>query len=239
MLSLQSTELLTGVRISGDFWDLDELVTSLHHIVGDDNRYYDFQGARLRILSVCHNIREATKGERNIELVANALNKGMMKKHQIIAPDKNIYYSVEILWPEILFIAIAINDFIRLHEEHFDNTGWNIHIAVSRQFQAKIAQCLTEHLTQEQYNAFWELMDTKRPTMFRYATQFVDILNLEYLKLSKEEREENLVAFLYKLILEDEEYTEFRQQLLDTATQTKSPLHELELDIVYPDVIEW
>ena len=141
MLSLQSTELLTGIRISGDFWDLDELVTSLHHIVGDDNRYYDFQGARLRILSVCHNIREATKGERNIELIANALNKGMMKKHQIIAPDKNIYYSVEILWPEILFIAIAINDFIRLHEERFDNTGWNIHIAVSRQFQAKIAKC--------------------------------------------------------------------------------------------------
>ena len=82
-------------------------------------------------------------------------------------------------------------------------------------------------------------MDTKRPTVFRYATQFVDILNLEYLKLSKEEREENLVAFLYKLILEDEEYTEFRQQLLDTATQTKSPLHELELELTYPDVIEW
>lgn len=239
MLTIQSTELLTGVRISGDYWDLEELFASLHQLVGDENRYYDYQGARLRILNICHDIRQAIHGERNIELVANGLNKAIKKEQQFIAPDKNIYYSFEVMWPEILFIAIALNDFIKLHEERFDNTGWNIHISVGHRFQAKIVHCLKELLANEHYYAFWELMQTKKPTVFRYAVQYVDILNLQYLKLSKDERKENLAGFLFKLILEDEEYMEIRKQLLETANITKNALHELEFEISYPETIEW
>lgn len=239
MLTIQSTELLAGVRVSGDYWDLDELFNALHQIVGDDNRYYDYLGARQRILVVCYNIKQAIHGERNVELIANGLNKSIKKEQQLLAPDKNIYYSFEILWPEALFITIALNDFIKLHEERFDNTGWNMHIAVCRKLQASINNCLRELLAQEHYFAFWELMKTKRPTVFRYVTQFVDILNLQYLQLSREERAESLSGFLFKLILEDEEYMEIRKQLLETANITKNPIHELEFDIHYPETIEW
>lgn len=239
MLTIQSTELLTGVRVSGDYWDLNELFEAFHQIVGDDNRYYDYLGARQRILVVCYDIKQAIHGEHNIELIANGLNKSIKKEQQLLAPEKNIYYSFEILWPEVLFIAIALNDFIKLHEERFDNTGWNIHIAVCRKFQSNVINCLRDLLAPEHYVAFWELMQTKKPTVFRYATQFVDILNLQYLQLSKEERVANLAGFLFKLILEDEEYMEVRKQLLETANITKSPIHELEFDISYPEKIEW
>lgn len=30
MLSIQSTERLTGGRISGDYWDLDELIKNIY-----------------------------------------------------------------------------------------------------------------------------------------------------------------------------------------------------------------
>lgn len=239
MLTIQNTGLFTGVRIGGDYWDLDEVITAIQHLVGNEKIYYDYQGSRLRILGVCHKIKQAIHGECNLDFVSNGLNKVIMKEHQIIAPDKNIYYSVEVLWPEIMFTILALNDFIKLHEERFDNTGWNIHIAISRKFQAAVATCLMEHLTEEQYIAFWELMDTKRPSTFRYATQYVDVLNLQLLQLSAEERKESLAAFLFKLILEDEEYMDIKTQLLETANLTKSPLHDLELDITYPDTIDW
>ena len=239
MLTIQNTELLAGVRISGDYWDLDELYKALHQLIGDENRYYDYQGARLRILGLCHDIRKSLHGERNVELIANGLNKGIKKEQQLIAPEKNIYYSFEILWPEVIFISIALNDFIKLHEERFDNTGWNIHIAEGRKFQAKIVSCLRENVTDEHYFAFWELMKTKKPTTFRYAIQFVDVLNIQYLQLSAEERKENLAGFLFKLILEDEEYMEIRKQLLETANILKKAIHELELELNYPEPIEW
>lgn len=39
MPSIQSTEQLTGARISGDFWDLDELIIAIYAITGDENKY--------------------------------------------------------------------------------------------------------------------------------------------------------------------------------------------------------
>jgi len=49
MISIQSTEQLTGVQICGDFWDLDELINAIYKVTGDANKYYDYQGPRLRI----------------------------------------------------------------------------------------------------------------------------------------------------------------------------------------------
>lgn len=44
MISIQSTEQLTGVQICGDFWDLDELINAIYKVTGDANKYYDYQG---------------------------------------------------------------------------------------------------------------------------------------------------------------------------------------------------
>ena len=35
MISIQSTEQLTGVRISADYWDLDELINAIYKVTGD------------------------------------------------------------------------------------------------------------------------------------------------------------------------------------------------------------
>ena len=52
-------------------------------VIGDENHYYDYQGARNRILQVCYEIRNATQGNRNIEFIANGLHKGIMKQKNI------------------------------------------------------------------------------------------------------------------------------------------------------------
>lgn len=239
MLSIENTEQLTGARISGDYWDLDELLTSIYEVIGDENRYYDYQGARDRILGVCYEIRNAKQGSRNIEFVANGIHKGIKKEKDILAPEKNVYFSVEILWPELIFTAIALNDFIRLHNEFIDQSIWNIHISVIRKFQSIVASALEELLTEEHFSVFMQLLHSKSPVYFRYASQYVDILNLEYINLSKEERQANLGAFAIRLMVEDDEYVALKQQILQAASVTKNEIHELPLSINYPENIEW
>ena len=97
MISIQSTEQLTGVRISADYWDLDELINAIYKVTGDENKYYDYQGPRLRILSVCYKLRHAMLGEHHLEFVSNGLNKSVLTQHELIFPNKNVYFSTEIL----------------------------------------------------------------------------------------------------------------------------------------------
>ncbi|MHB1754163.1 MAG: hypothetical protein EVJ48_09930 [Candidatus Acidulodesulfobacterium acidiphilum] len=32
-----------------------------------------------------------------------------------VCSDKNVYYRIEILWPELLFVMISLNDFVKLY----------------------------------------------------------------------------------------------------------------------------
>lgn len=239
MLSIQSTEQLTGARISGDYWDFDELINAIYAIIGDENKYYDYQGARLRILGVCYNLRHAAQGARHIEFVGNGLNKGVLTQHQMIVPEKNVYYATEIFWPELIFTAIALNDFIRLHQERIDASDWNIHIATIRKFQATVSECLEQELNEEEYLVFLKMLHTKSPLTFRYATQYVDVLNLEYIHLSVAERKEHLAAFALRLMLEDEEYIALKEQLMEAIKTTKDALHDVQINIDYPKEIIW
>ncbi|MCL1697739.1 MULTISPECIES: hypothetical protein [unclassified Lysinibacillus] len=239
MLSIQSTEQLTGARISGDFWDIDELINAIYKITGDENKYYDYQGARLRILSVCYNLRQASKGTHQLEFVSNGINKSVLTQHELIFPNKNVYFAAEVLWPELIFTAIALNDFIRLHQELIDSSDWNIDVATIRKFQAAVADCLEQEMNEEQYLVFLRMLHTKSPLTFRYATQYVDVLNLEYIQLSLEERKTHLAAFALRLMLEDDEYITLKSQLMEAAITTKKSLHEIEIKAKYPETIFW
>ncbi|MEK5233948.1 hypothetical protein MHB42_19870 [Lysinibacillus sp. FSL K6-0232] len=239
MIAIRSTAQLTGVRISGDFWDLDELVNAIYKVTGDENKYYDYQGPRLRILSVCYKLRHAVLGEHHLEFVNNGLNKNVLTQHELIFPNKNAYFAAEILWPEIIFSAIALNDFIHLHQQLNNSSMWDYDIATIRKFQAAIADCLEQEINDEDYEVFLKMLHTKHPLTFRYATQYVDVLNLEYLQLSKEERKAHLAAFAVRLMIEDHEYAALKAQLMDAAITTKQPLHNIQIQLRYPEEILW
>ncbi|WP_230199471.1 DUF6904 family protein [Bacillus ndiopicus] len=239
MLTIQPTKLLTGARISGDYWDIDQLINAIYHITGDAKRYYDYQGARNRILNVCYKLRQAATGEQHIEYIANGVNRGIQTKQKMVMPEKNIYFATDILWPELLFTAIACNDFIHLHQELVDNSLWNQHIATVRSFQALVAESLQELIGDEHYAVFLHVLAEKTPAYFRYATQYVDVLNIEYLSLSQEERAAHLSAFAIRLVVEGEDYHFLLNQLMQAAKETKHALHELQISLKYPESIDW
>ena len=64
MLSMKTTPNHTGVKISGDYFDLDELNQAIYQVIGKEGENHGYEGSRLRILSVSYEIRHAAQRSR-------------------------------------------------------------------------------------------------------------------------------------------------------------------------------
>ena len=94
MLKITSTEHLTGIRISGDWEDLNELYNAIYNLLSYDGVYDYFEDARELVLSLCYDLRHAYQGDR--ETFASA--------------DDAPYYAVCVLWPEVIFYTLLLNN---------------------------------------------------------------------------------------------------------------------------------
>ena len=63
------------------------------------------------MLGICYDIRHALMGNREYQFVENGLTDEIKKYQGFIASDKNIYLKIYVLWPEMLFVLWALNDF--------------------------------------------------------------------------------------------------------------------------------
>jgi hypothetical protein len=235
MLTIQPTENLTGLTVSGDYWDIDDVIQAIHEIVGEEKHYFHYEGARKRVLKVCAKMRQATKGEHDIQYIANGINKAAIKKMQTIIPERSVYYAVNIILPELIFTALALNDFIELYKETVDDSEWSLVTTSVRKFQALISDAIMPFMTEEHYLLFLTTLHTKSPLFHQYATQYVDILNIEYLALSKEERADHVTSFALRLLAEDEAYKVLINQLLEVTRVSKQSLYEVKLTLKYPE----
>jgi len=239
MLSITNTENLTGARISGDYFDLDEINQAFYAVIGDDHKYYDWEGVRQRILGVSYEIRHAIQGDRHVDYVSNGLTKETMKHHDMVTSERNIYYSVDVLWPELIFTSIALNDFARLYTKEHPHSSLNVHITTIRKFQSAVGEALQHVLIQEEHTQFMSKLSGSETNVQDYAIQFVDMLNLNYIDSTKEQREKSLGTIALKLAVQDKDYLAFRNQVLQSANKTKSDIHDLSLTKKYPEEIEW
>lgn len=238
MLTMKSTPNHTGVKISGDYFDLDELNQAIYRVIGQEDQYYGYEGSRLRILSISYEIRHAAQGDRNVDFVFNGLHEHTMKQHKFIAPDKNIYFSVEVLWPELLYAAIALKDFVKLYQQDKNSPLWDVHLPVIFRFQSLILDCLQGHIPKEEFELIVQAFN-QPVTVNDYAIQYVDLLNLKYIGMTKQQREQSLSTIAMKLATQDQDYTAFRNQVLAAATPHKKPIHEIAVQAEYPEDFEW
>ena len=239
MISITHTENLTGARINGDYWDLNELNQAFYAVIGDENKYYDWEGSRQRILGISYEVHHALQGERNLDYVNNGLTKETMKQNGVVASEKNIYYSVDVLWPELIFTSIALNDFIRLYMKAHTHPSLDIHITTIRKFQSSIGEALQSVMSKEEHDRFMKILSSNETNVQEYAIQFVDMLNLAYIDSTKENREKNLGTIALKLAIQDKDYAAFRDQVLMSANKTKSDIHDMAITKKYPEDFEW
>jgi hypothetical protein len=239
MLSITHTENFTGALISGDFWDLDEFNHAIYMVIGDENKYYDWEGSRKRILSVLIEIKNASKANRHVSFVGNGLNKETMKLHEIVGSEKNIYFSVQILWPELIFTVIALNDFVHLYSNKHNYAALDVYVTSIRKFQSVVGEALQSVMSKEQHDQFMNLLSENKTNVQEYAIQFVDVLNLNHINSTKEQREKSLGMIALKLAIQDKDYHVFQNQVLKSANETKSDIHDLSITKDYPKEIEW
>ncbi len=251
MIFVEGTPNNAGVAIYGDYMDFNNLYNALHDVIGDEEKLMDYYATRIRVLAICYDLRHALMGHREYEFFDNGLDEDKKRYMEIIAPDKNLYLKINVLWPEILFVMIALNDFIQIYAEKQTRTknssnlyaepkaSWDFTIANVRMLQAAVANCLEQILSPRAFTRLLNLMNGKGVYTKRYATQYIDILNDRLFNMSSERRRANISIFAKRISEKGREYKELVDDLEAESIRYGCRVDELQLNIDFPDEIDW
>ncbi len=243
MLQITNTPNYAGVTIAGDYQDFDELYEALHLIIGEEGELPAYDSVRLRVLGVCYDIRHSMMGDRGAIAVPNGFDREKARYMPIIAPETNVYLTFEVMWPELLFVSFSLNDFIELYEKRSNTHPWDPTIVAVRKLQGAVARCLQETLTESKYG---HLKKYIRPYMnysyglYRdYATQYLDHLNIKFLKMKPEKRLANISIMAKRLGELDRNYLDAKIDIANAARSLNVPESEIRFNEEYPEDFDW
>jgi hypothetical protein len=249
MIYVKNTPNNTGVAVYGDHRDFEGLYEALYGIVGNEDEFVNHEVLRIRVLAVCYDLRHAMMGDREFEFVDNGMDELKMKRLSMITPDKNLYLKINVLWPELLFVMMALNDFILLYAKKkargsyktvLDRRNiWDASIAQVRIFQAGVADCMRETVTESSFTRMMSLMNRDYIWMGKYITQYIDILNGRFLEYSPEKRLKFIPTMAKRLAEQGNEYMEVRSDVIAAAQQYNCPAENIRFSEDYPEEIEW
>ena len=241
MLYAKNLPSNAGVEILGDPLDFDRLYDSLHEIVGREGEHEVYEGVGMRVLAVCYEIRHALMGDREIEFIDNGMDGERKRRMAVLAPDRNLYYKIRLLWPEALFVQAALNDYVRMYaktktKQYYDmmlqpKLAWDPTINQVRQFQTAVAACLQELVSPAAYSRMLNQLCKDYPWLGGYTWQYVDVLNHQFYAMSPEKRLKQLSTMAKRL---GEWGTEY--QAVRTAVQVSARHHGVHPNDIAPPV---
>ena len=249
MIYVTNTPNNAGVTLHGDYLDLEELYEALHTVVGKEGQFLAYEAARIRVLGVCFDIRHALMGDREIELIDNGMDAEKMKRLSMITSGKNVYFKINVLWPEMLFVTMALNDFVKIYARIQSKNGydmmmdkrniWDNSIAQVRMFQVAIKKGIKDVVTEASFSRMMNMMNSSYTWVDGYITQYVDVLNIRFLAMDKEKRLKNIPTMAKRLTEQGDEYREVKEQILAAAKTYDCSSDYIRLKFKYPENIEW
>ena len=251
MIYVQTTPNNVGVYVYGDYKDFDVLYESLHDIMWGENENIIYESAMNRVMGACYDLRHAIMGDREIEFVDNGMNADKMKWFAKVCSDKNVYYRIEILWPELLFVMISLNDFVKLYAVKkskmrydamlYKENIWDSAIAYTRIFQAEAAKCIGSLFPKPMFSRVNNLLNKDYSIIDNYITQYIDVLNINFLKLDKEKRIRSIHGIAKKITEFNREYQILSYDIKDAAKKYNCPTSDIKLNNLedYPEEIDW
>ncbi len=256
MITIKNTPNLTGVNISGDYTDLYILVEAFHEITIHEysEKHHQFIGISTRVLGLCYDIRHAYQGDREVELVDNNMTEDKMKCHSIITPKTNVRYGCNYLYPEMFFVMLALNALVELRISDLTKTKyifkeamdkkviWDETIASIRLFQAQFVKCVKETFTETTFARWMNVMNSKYITIEDIAGQYVDLLNIKYIDMTKEKRLKSLSSMSKKIaeFMYDNDHKEIKEVVTEAAREQRCEPGAIRLQgIEYPEDYEW
>lgn len=251
MIFAKNTQNNNGIAIYGDFMDFENLYKALHNVVGEENEFAGYYSARIRVLGLCYDIRHALMGDREYEFVDNGLDEDKKRRMELLAPDKNIYLKINVLWPEMLFVMLALNDFLELYAKKKSKTkyssnlyaepkvSWDNTIAQVKILQAAVAECLKQTISETAYARLLNTMNGRYVSSYGYITQYIDVLNDKFIKMNREKRLKSIPTFAKRISQPDKEYKELKADLWEEARRRNCNVNDLQLAIDFHEEIEW
>lgn len=256
MITVKPTEHLTGVIIEGDFNDLYNLVESIYRITGSEDEAEDiFYGVKNRLLGMCYDIRHAYQGDRNVLVIDNGMDETTMKWHEIITPKHNVYYSVELLFPESLFIATAVPKMCVYsyryygNKNHKDSEEINRVHPMSQYYLDKayldvlctsIWHALGMAIGEDEVEKLLCSKERSNEDYSNYITHYIDKCNLELIKTPVEKRKDKLKNITKRIIKKPKAYYSMESDLKYWVKEYDTNIYELsDPSLEYPENIEW
>ncbi|MDC7292051.1 MULTISPECIES: DUF6904 family protein [unclassified Butyrivibrio] len=261
MIYAKPTENLTGVCVEGEFQDFYELVDSIYSMTGPEDSYDDpYWGVKNRLLGVCYDIRHAYQGDREILFADNNVTPELQKWHGKVLPKENVHYSVNILFPEAVFVALSVEEMFAFCRENYEiykndelfqrNIGLHDYIkdqALIKLFSGAVLKALGDVIGPEGFKSIYkEIERAKSPynfehTYFDYITYYVDKCNLEYLKTDPAKRPDKIRNIAKRFVKPPESYFKLKRDFEYSAKIEHCSIYELAAPEFenYPEEIVW
>lgn len=249
MIFVKNTPHNTGVAVYGDYMDFEGLYEAFHDIVSNEGEFLSHEESRTRVLAVCYDLRHALMGDREVELVDNGMDEFMTNRMSTMTPGKNVYLKINVLWPELLFVMMALNDFIRFYAKKrakgsyqtvLDRRNiWDASIAQVRTFQAMVVSCMRETVSEASFNRMIKIMNRDYIWMDHYITQYIDILNCHFIDFSPEKRLKSIPTMAKRLAEQGNEYIKVRNEVIAAARHYQCPVGNIRPPVEYPEEIDW
>lgn len=264
MIKIKNTPNLTGVQITGTFEDIYELYESIGRLIGSGVDLDEDDLVKLRIQGVCYDLRHCYMGDREVEFVENNYGEELILYHEHIHPNTNVEYSVKILWLEVMFVALALDDYIHKYEDDksykklFKDSGlpeeaieeFNLNrykdIALGKFFQEMVWLALGDVCGNNAYKRLRKASKAGEGYYYNpmkytgYITHYLDTLEMKYMKASREKRTKLLATLIGKIIHQDDEYDDIADAVRQYSRNQGVPYGAIELsNVEWPEDIEW
>ena len=249
MIKIKATENFAGVEISGEYNDFDNLYETLHKMTGTEGEYPYYKASITRVYNLCYELRHAMMGDREYINEENGVYDHTFNMHQIILPKVNVHIKFNMLFPELLFIVMALNDLLDRYAMKISKEKFSVYeskeclmdtnIATIRLFQGRVMLCIKELVSDNLYSRILKQMTDKYHNFYMYHHQYIDLLNIKHIKMTAEKRQKNLSIIVKRLYEKNDDYESLSMELEDASIEYNCDPSELRFAEEYPENIGW
>ncbi len=264
MIKIVNTKNLTGVTITGTNEDIAELYESIGRVAGSGLELEHDNAVLLRIQGVLYDLRHCLMGDREIEFVDNGYTSELQKYHGKIHSDVNVEFSVSIIWHEAMFAALALDDFVIVHEddkaykkkmdipglpeqvvENFDKCRYR-DIAMVRLYQELMWEAFRDACGLAAYKRLRKKSKEGQSRYYKsmqyvgFITQYLTMLEMKYIDCDREKRIKLLATHVGKIIRQSNDYMKLSREVIEAAREYGVSVTDIRYsDEEWPEDLEW
>ena len=207
MLQVKNTTNNLGLTVSGSPTDFLEMLQAINAVAGPTGKRPCMAAAHVRVSAFCSQLHSALT------------NSGC---------------SFNLLWPEAVFIVGSLSGFIKFESEDLSKKSFIYDVIASpkvifdeniiklRLLQAKIISALQAIISQQSFTRILNIYGSGHTYFVDYETGFLDLMNCEYISLSKEARLKKLAAVTINILNRSGKYLKFTQEAALNAGNRKN-----------------